>query len=294
MDGKPPASVLTRAGYFTRLAPEANERARRGSLVVAKGFADDFRRFFLRGLAAALPAILTVSILVWLFAQVQRFFGRYITTAVQWLAVQFLSLWTRSKFDLNGADRIWDDVKGVWEAFHLEWISFVLAFVAIYILGRFVASFLGRSLWRQIDQTFLRLPVLKQVYPYVKQIVDFLLSDHKHKVALSRVVAVEYPRKGVWSLGMVTGAGMRTLQEATGGELLTVFIPSSPTPMTGYTITVGRDEVIDLPLSIDDAFRFTISGGVIMPISQQSSDAEIEQARQGILPPPEPRKESGQ
>ena len=103
----------------------------------------------------------------------------------------------------------------------------------------------------------------------------------------SRVVAVEYPRKGIWSLGLVTGPGMRTVHEQLGGDLLTVFIPSSPTPVTGYTITVRRNEVIDLPMSIDDAFRFTISGGVIMPINQQRSQSEVEQARQGIFPLPE-------
>jgi uncharacterized membrane protein len=77
-------------------------------------------------------------------------------------------------------------------------------------------------------------------------------------------------------------------------DLLTVFIPSSPTPITGYTIIVRRHEVIDLPISLDDALRFTISGGVIMPISEQCSEAEIERVRQGLFPlaPLEANKEN--
>ena len=88
-------------------------------------------------------------------------------------------------------------------------------------------------------------------------------------------------------MGLVTGAGMRTLHRTAGGDLLTVFIPSSPTPITGYTITVRRKDVIDLPMSIDEALRFTISAGVIMPKDQRLSDAEIEQARQAVLGPPD-------
>ncbi len=101
------------------------------------------------------------------------------------------------------------------------------------------------------------------------------------------MVAVQYPRKGIWSLGLVTGPGMRTLHQNLGGDLLTVFIPSSPTPVTGYTITVNRRDVIDLPISIDNALRFTVSGGVIMPMNQQRSRAEIDQARQGVFSPPQ-------
>ena len=140
-----------------------------------------------------------------------------------------------------------------------------------------------------IDRGFFRTPVVKRIYPYVKQVTDFLLSERK--LEFSRVVAVEYPRKGVWSLGLVTGPGLRTLTHSVRSDLLTVFIPSSPTPVTGYTITVRQDEVIDLPISIDDALRFTVSGGVIVPVGQELSQAEIEEALQRALPLAQ-RKES--
>lgn len=260
---------------------------------MSERFGTDFRRFFLRGLAAVLPTILTVAILVWLLALIQEYIGQYIKTAVQWVVVEISCVWSRGPFSWSGPNDKWDAVKYVWQVCRLWWIGLVLAFVAIYVFGRFVASYLGRELWRIIERTFFRLPVVRQIYPYVKQVVDFLLSEKR--IELSRVVAVEYPRKGIWSLGLVTGPGMRTLTGALGGDLLTVFIPSSPTPVTGYTITVSRHEVIDLPISIDEAIRFVVSGGVIMPIGQQLSDAEIEQARQGVLPlPGEPleRKET--
>ncbi len=248
-------------------------------------FSNDFRRFFLRGLTAVLPAVLTVAILVWVFAQIQKYIGQHINAGVQWLVVQFTTIVTHRPLRPEGLDVLWDKTKVVWETYHLGWIGFLLAFVVIYIFGRFVASILGRGLWQTIERMLTHLPVVKQIYPYAKQVVDFLLSERK--LEFSRVVAVEYPRRGCWSMGLVTGPGMRTLHKNIRGDLLTIFIPSSPTPVTGYTITVNRKDVIDLPISIDDALRFTVSGGVIMPISQQLSRAEIEQARQGVFPSPQ-------
>ena len=161
------------------------------------------------------------------------------------------------------------------------WVGFALAIVGIYILGRFAASYIGRVVWRGFERMLGRAPVISQVFPSVKQVTDLLFSERK--IEFSRVVAVEYPRKGVWSIGLVTGAGMRVLQSTADSGLLTIFVPSSPMPLTGYTITVRRNEVIDLPMDIDDAFRFTISGGVIMPSGQKLSEAEIERARQGVF-----------
>ena len=258
---------------------------------MAEGFGQDFRRFFLRGLAAVLPTLLTIVIIVYVFTFVQNYIGEPINDTAKWVVTQHHKL--RSGLPMSW--RVSDDdtekmiVEGYWKDYRLGWIGFVVGIVAIYAFGRFVASFLGRGIWRIIERTILSLPIVKQIYPYIKQVTDFLFTERKFE--FSRVVAVEYPRKGCWSLGLVTSPGMREIQATTGTDLLTVFIPSSPTPVTGYTITVSRNEVIDLPLSIDEALRFTVSGGVIMPPGQRLGKAEIEQARQGVLPAPRRKKE---
>ena len=220
-------------------------------------FVNDFKRFFLRGLAAVLPTVLTVMIIIYLFRFVHNYMGVYINAGVIHLLTMLRKDWTDTE--------LWH----VWRVEHryLQGIGFVLAIVGIYFVGRFVASFVGRSLWRLIEKALMRAPVVRQIYPNIKQVTDFFLTERK--VDFSRVVAVEYPRKGIWSLGLVTGSGMRTLAEALDSDLLTVFIPSSPTPVTGYTIVVRRDEVIDLPFSIDEALRFTFSGGVVIPPAQR-------------------------
>lgn len=249
---------------------------------MTESFTTDFKRFFLRGLAVLLPTMITIAIIVYVLSFVDGYIGKHLNHGLQWIVVQFWRLVERTEFTWSGPDAVWDRVKAIWADYQLWWLGFLLAIGLIYVLGRFVASFLGRTVWQMVERAFARTPVLKQVYPYVKQVTDFLLSERK--VEFSRVVAVEYPRRGLWSLGLVTGPGMKQLREAATHDLLTVFIPSSPTPVTGYTITVRRDEVIDLPVSIDEALRFTVSGGVIMPRSQELSRAEVEQARQGTLP----------
>jgi len=236
------------------------------SAVVAKGFVGDFRRFFFRGLAAMLPALLTVMIIVWVLQFVDSYLGVYVNKLVMWVVVQWQVVAGRYDFSIRGPDDLWNPLKQTWGGWQLNWVGFVLSFVLIYVFGRFVASILGRAMWRLIERGFFRLPIVKQIYPSVKQVTDFLLAERK--LGSSRVVAVEYPRKGIWSLGLVTNEGMRTLGELLGQDLVTVFVPSSPTPVTGYVITVPRSEVIDLPLSIDDALRLLVSGGVIMPLNQ--------------------------
>jgi uncharacterized membrane protein len=265
-------------------APPARWRLNpKGKTYVALSFREDFRRFFLRGLAAVLPTLLTLSIIIYVFTRIQQYIGKYINIGLYWVIGQVWML-IEAPPDQAAARLVRDEIRAFWIVWekYWWWVGFVLAFVAIYIFGRFVGSFLGRSVWRMIEGTFLRLPLIRQLYPYVKQVTDFLLSERK--IEFSRVVAVKYPREGVWSLGLVTGPAMRTLSEATGEDLLTVFIPSSPTPVTGYTITVKRSEVIDLPLSVDDALRFTISGGVITPFNQQAAQTDVPTGRNAALP----------
>jgi uncharacterized membrane protein len=245
---------------------------------VAERFLTDFKRFFFYGLAAVLPTLLTLAIIVYVFTFLDKYMATYVNDGARWVLLK--TVFRRAQAPAILADpQVWS--KYFW------WVGFLLSLVAIYIFGRFVASLLGRSVWRMVERAFFRTPVVKQIYPYVKQVTDFLFSN-KQRMQFSRVVVVEYPRKGIWSLGLVTGAGMQSIGRTLGEEFLTVFIPSSPTPLTGYVITVRRDEVLDLPISIDDAIRFVISGGVIMPASQLPSDAETSTARQG-RPLPLPR-----
>lgn len=143
-------------------------------------------------------------------------------------------------------------------------IGLVVAVVLIYLSGRLVGGFIGRRVYSRLERFITRIPVFKQVYPYVKQVVDFLFGGDQ-QIKFSRVVLVEYPSAGIWTIGLATGASLNAIRDVTSSDNLSVFIPSSPTPFTGYTITVPKSKAIDMPLSVEQALRFVVSGGVLVP-----------------------------
>jgi uncharacterized membrane protein len=104
---------------------------------------------------------------------------------------------------------------------------------------------------------------VRKVYGSVKQVSDLILADSE--VEYLRVVAVEWPRKGIWCLALVTGSGLKEVWEVAGEEMLSMLVPTSPFPMTGFTVTVKKSETIDLDITIDEAVQFIVSCGVVIP-----------------------------
>lgn len=156
-------------------------------------------------------------------------------------------------------------------------LGLIVAAIIVYMSGRLVGGFIGRAFYRRIEKIMVAVPVIRKVYPYIKQLVDFLIADDA-KPKFSRVVAVEYPRKGIWSVGFMTGGSLQSIEKQLP-DSITVFIPSSPTPFTGYTITVQKKDTIDLPISVEEAIRFAVSGGVLVPDHQilpSADSAKIE------------------
>lgn len=138
--------------------------------------------------------------------------------------------------------------------------------LSLYLLGKFLAAGVGRFFWMQFERLINRLPVIRNVYSSVKQVTDFMFSERE--IEYTRVVAVEYPRKGIWTLAMVTGESLLDIRSAANEAVLSVLIPTSPMPFTGFTVTVKKSETIDLNITIDQAFQFIVSCGVVVPSQQ--------------------------
>ncbi|NOZ23933.1 MAG: DUF502 domain-containing protein [Planctomycetes bacterium] len=205
-----------------------------------------FRRAFLTGLAAVLPILVTLFLLY-------TFFG-YVDAITQPLTDRLLGLLGATDWHAPFPTLIW--IAGVF-----CYLLFMIGL--IYLIGRLVASYLGGLLFQWFENVFLKLPVVRAIYPYAKQVTDYFFSD---KVArFHHVVAVQYPRKGVYSVGFLTGDSMDQIQEAETKKFVNVFVPSSPTPFTGYVVFVPEDELIHLGITVDQALRLTVSGGVIVP-----------------------------
>ena len=220
-----------------------------------------FRSYFLRGLAVLLPTILTIWVFVWGYTFIQGNISIHINRGLVRLTMLVKGL--------EWEDQSNEAVRQVWSNFWVDgWGSiagFVIALVAVCIVGALLASVVGKTLWRMTEKFIMSTPFLGRVYPYVKQITDFLLKQEQQKKLLSRVVAVEYPRKGIWSIGFVTGSGLEKVVDNVKKEFVTVLIPTSPTPFTGFIIMVPKKQTIDLDMTIEEALRFTVSGGVITP-----------------------------
>jgi len=222
-----------------------------------------FRSYFLRGLAVLLPTIVTIWIFVWGYRFIQENISVHINRGLVKLVILF---------HLNagiGKDKLTKIlVQGPGSV-----IGFLIALIGVCAVGAMLASVVGRTLWRVIEKFIMRTPFLRQVYPYVKQVTDFLLTQNEQQKMFLRVVAVEYPRKGIWSMGMVTGSGLKKLVDNVEKEFVTILVPTSPTPFTGFVIMVPKEQTIDLDMSVEEAIRFTVSAGVIAPRAEQMKAA---------------------
>lgn len=267
-----------------------------------RAFSSDFRRFFLRGLAVLLPSVLTLWLIVYAYQFIDGVIAApingWVRTGLVWSAEYITPL-----RDLFGPDPATLEAElatrssglgpapsAAAVAFELRqrtvdawwaarwWTNLIgvgVAIIAVYLAGRLVGGFVGRSIYASIERIFVSIPLVRAVYPSVKQVVDFLFSEEK-TLRFNRVVAVEYPRKGIWSLGLVTGERRRPIVPGVE-DSVTVFVPSSPTPFTGYTVVVPRKELLEVPITIDQAIRFLVSGGVLGPDAAGSGQARIVQ-----------------
>ena len=214
------------------------------------------KNYFLRGLAAMLPTILTIWIFIWGYGFIRDNVSIYMKRGLERLII------------IAGGSK--EELGKFWIDGALSIAGFLIALVVVCAVGAVLASVVGRTLWRRMERFIMNTPFLKEVYPYVKQITDFLFTQDDHKKLFSKVVAVEYPRKGIWSVGYVTGSGIRKIVEGKNKEFVTVLIPTAPTPLSGFVIMVSKEDTIDLDMSIEEALRFIISVGVIVPGGNQS------------------------
>jgi uncharacterized membrane protein len=227
------------------------------------GFGRDFRRFFVRGLSALLPTLITLWLLTWAWNFLWESMGRYVILAVQ-------KLWVAA----GNADRYSPgfDPRMAWAwpeygeyPFGTKLAGVLVATVLVYLLGVLIGNFIGRTAYRLTEDAVMRIPLIRAIYPAVKQITDFLLVERSSQFTGSRVVAVRPHADDIWSIGLITGTGVRHLSDNVGQDMVTVFVPSSPTAFSGYVLVVPRTNVIDLPLTVEEALRMLVSGGVLTP-----------------------------
>jgi len=159
-------------------------------------------------------------------------------------------------------------------------LGFLTVIVLITITGALANNFLGRQLGTIVEALLLRVPVLSVIYGTLKEVGEALLGDRRAN--FQQVVLVQYPRQGVYSIGLVAGAAPRSFDKATGKSLRGIFIPTPPNPTTGPVVYFPEEELIATSLRVEQAIKMVVSIGVVLPVEAGPGEPAA------VVPPPAP------
>lgn len=162
--------------------------------------------------------------------------------------------------------------------FHIPGFGVLMALVVLLLTGILVTNIIGRTLvgiWEEILQ---RIPFVRAIYGGVKSFSETILSNKGS--SFKKVLLVQYPRPGMWSIGFQTNASLREISERTGAEQVCVFVPTTPNPTSGFIVMLPRAEIIELDMSVDAAMKMIVTLGVVMP---QAADAPAPAAVAGSV-----------
>ncbi|EHL28990.1 transmembrane protein [Legionella drancourtii LLAP12] len=151
-------------------------------------------------------------------------------------------------------------------------VGVIMSLALLLLTGVLATNFLGQRLVAWNDSLLSRIPLVRSIYKTVQQVINAVLSTNSE--AFRKVVLIEYPRKGLWSIAFQTGVGSSEINEKTQEEMISVFIPTTPNPTSGFLIMVPKREAIELNMSIDAALKYTISLGVMQANTKAAALAE--------------------
>ncbi len=147
--------------------------------------------------------------------------------------------------------------------FSIPGIGLIIVVVALTLLGAVTAGLLGRLAQQLMEAVLNRLPIIRTIYNALKQVIETVLANQS--AAFRECVLVEYPRKGVWAVGFITGTTATEIQNLTEAEVVNVFVPTAPNPTSGFLLFVPKDEVVYLKMSVEDGIKLVISSGIVTP-----------------------------
>jgi uncharacterized membrane protein len=146
--------------------------------------------------------------------------------------------------------------------FHLPGLGVLFAFIVVLLTGLLVTNLIGRQLVGYWEELMQRIPLVRSVYGGVRSFTESVLSSSH---SFRQVVAVEYPRAGIWSIGFVTAEDVAEVSRRTGQHLTCVYVSTAPNPTSGFIILVPKSELIALEMSVDAAMKMIVTCGVVLP-----------------------------
>ena len=221
---------------------------------------------FVAGLIVIMPAVISIAVVVWLFGTIAN---------ITDLLLFFLPQEITHRNNGNGP-MYW-----YWSA-----IAFMLAIFLIGVLGRLARNYIGKKMIDLVENALLRVPLLNKIYSTIKQVNEAFSVGKKS--AFQTVVLIQFPSKGIYSLGFITSDQNNEVQAKTNEKIVCIFVPTTPNPTSGWLVLVPEKDVTKLEMSVADAIKFIISLGSVSPAYPAAAPAglpPLSQPRTGSIPP---------
>ena len=200
------------------------------------GFFARFRRYFLAGILVTSPILITA----------------YVT----WMIITFI--------DSQVAGLLPDSLDFTKQLPHqVPGLGLIISIFTITIIGALTPGFIGRTLLKAGERVLDKMPVVRTIYGAIKQIMETVMSTNSE--SFREVVLVEYPRKGIWVIGFVTGETKGEVQSLNENQLINIFIPTTPNPTSGFLLFLPKQDLVYMDMKVEDAVKMVISGGIVTP-----------------------------
>lgn len=206
------------------------------------------RRYLVAGLLVWLPLVATVLV---------------VRLLVQWLDHSLLLL---------PQDYHPENLLG----FSIPGLGVVLSLLIVFLTGVVAANLFGRKLVSLWELVLSRIPLVRSVYSAVKQLVETMFADNGQ--SFRKVLLVEFPRRGVWTLAFLTGTEQGEAQRLTGRDVVNVYIPTTPNPTGGYFVMVPKEDIRELEMSVDEGLKMLLSMGAVVPGTDKPADTPLAEA----------------
>ncbi len=205
------------------------------------------RRYLLTGIVVTAPVAITIYLTYVFFSFVDKHVGKIIP-------------------------EIWNT--GPYGNTTIPGLGVIIAVTFFIVIGWLATNFLGKMIIRVYEYVLDRMPVIRTIYGAIKQVFETIMASQS--TAFREAVMLEYPRKGVWSIGFVTGRSEGEVQKLTNEETINVFVPTTPNPTSGYLLFVPKKELKFLDMTVEEAVKLVVSAGIISPPTAEEK-ARLEQ-----------------
>ncbi len=203
------------------------------------------KKYFITGLLIWIPLAITFMVLAWIIGTLDQ-----------------ILLWLP-----NGAQ------PREWLGFDIPGVGMLMSLLIVFTTGLIAANVLGQKLIQVWEALLARIPVVKSIYYGVKQVSDTLFSSSGQ--AFRKALLVQYPRQGSWTIAFLTGQPGGDAARHLRGDYVSIYVPTTPNPTSGFFLMMPKEDVIELDMSVDEALKYIISMGVVAPPSRLPERAAL-------------------